>query len=108
MAPLLRTFWLSSCPLLSAVAIVHGPVEQTTCIDIEHYLKFENSIGKAPSVSPEDFTQTVLQTLQSDVQMVSGHIAPCKCPGSTIVPSGAQDNRITELVRALKTIRLSI
>lgn len=62
----LRAFGLLCSPLLVGVAFAHAPLEQVTSTDIEHNLKLEKKMERAPSGLLEDDRQAIGQALHSE------------------------------------------
>lgn len=108
MAPPLRTFWLLSCPLVWASAVLHVPLERAIGVEIEHNMKFDGQHCRVQPGTLELATLAKCVASQSSARIVSGYGTLDDCPGSRVGCSGVREDPSARCVAFLLTIRLLV
>ncbi len=108
MTLLLRTFWLVSCPVLSASATLHVPLERAVGAEIEHNLNLEGKHCRLLSETLEPGTLAECAAPQSNAQIVSGHGILADCPEIWVGCSDVGRDASARHTAFLLTVRLLV
>ncbi len=101
-----RTLWLLTLPLLVAITIVHGTLEQTRDINIEHNLEVGERKGGDSSVSSAGTPQANQRDFESPVPIAAHDLTRPTPAASATFPSTPWDDCSASPLRIVQVTRL--